>query len=51
MLEWTHYYPSATLAPDWDVLQAVIMAMKQFPVLLTLKHIQGHHDNAYSLTQ
>jgi hypothetical protein len=45
MLEWPFYFPSKTLAPEWDVLQAIVTRIKAFPVRPLLQWVEGHQDD------
>lgn len=49
MLSWPYYYPSATLQPDWDILQMIITSLRKFPVMPTLTHVKGHQDTTSQL--
>ena len=44
MATWPYYYPNTTIASDWDVLQAVITAKKQYPPTMKLVYVRGHQD-------
>ena len=48
----THqWYPNETLSSEWDVVQAIVYTLKQFPVTPIVKHVKGHQDRdiAYAL--
>ena len=39
MLQWAHYYQSATMDADWDVLQAIITIIRGFETQPSIKHV------------
>ena len=38
------YYPNVTMCADWDILQAIVSSLRQFPIPPTLAHVEGHQD-------
>ena len=38
------YYPNVTMCADWDILQAIVSTIRQFPLPPTLAHVEGHQD-------
>ena len=44
MMEWTKCYFSATISPDWDILQAIIRLLKYFPCTPNIQFIPSHQD-------
>jgi len=45
MRQWPYYYPNATLAPDWDVLQAIKRCLEQLDSSTMLTQVKGHQDD------
>ena len=45
MLQWAHYYQSATMDADWDVLQAIITILRGFETPPAIEHVRGHQDD------
>ena len=45
MLDWPFYFPSKTLAPEWDVLQAIVTKMQAYSVRPILQWVEGHQDD------
>ena len=45
MATWPFYYSNATMAADWDVLQAIVFSLSQFDVKPQLIHVKGHQDD------
>jgi hypothetical protein len=37
--------PSATMAPDWDTVQATVQTFHLLPVMPTTTHVKGHQDH------
>ena len=50
-MQWPHFYSTATLMPDWDVIQAIIRILKTFPTKPTLSHVPGHQDTKKAYNQ
>ena len=53
MRTWTHYFPNATMATDWDVLQAIKTAKRHFQDNgsdCKLCYVKGHQDKTTSYT-
>ena len=44
MLQWPKYYSSATISPDWDILQAIIRLIELFPHPPNINFIPSHQD-------
>jgi hypothetical protein len=42
------WYPNDTIASDWDVLQAIITTLRQFPQTPLVSHVTGHQDDNVS---
>ena len=51
IMQWPHFYSTATLMPDWDVIQAIIRILKTFPTIPTLSHVPGHQDTKKAYNQ
>ena len=51
MITWPYYYPNATMSPDWDVLQAIVSLLREFPKTPQLIHVKGHQDNNQTYAQ
>jgi hypothetical protein len=43
-LQFTDYFPNVTLDAEWDVLQAIVSSIREFPVRPSLNYVQGHQD-------
>jgi ribonuclease HI len=48
-LEFPFYYPNQTLSADWDIIQAIVSTLKQFPRIPPLEWIKGHQDRNRSV--
>ncbi|KAL7565834.1 hypothetical protein ACA910_007394 [Epithemia clementina (nom. ined.)] len=46
MQQWPYFYPNTTMAPDWDVLQAIVTSLHLVGPSLKLNHVRGHQDRA-----
>lgn len=44
MLTWPYSFPSSTMTPEWDVLQAIVTLLHKFPAIPTISHVKGHQD-------
>ena len=44
LLKCPHYYSTATLIPDWSVLQAMVNILNTLPSIPELSHVSGHQD-------
>ena len=44
MMTWSKYFSSATISPDWDILQAIIRLLKYFPTTPNIQFIPSHQD-------
>jgi hypothetical protein len=38
-------YANVTLAPNWDIVEEIVSALKLFPITPTFSHVKGHQDN------
>jgi hypothetical protein len=41
--------PSTTMAPDWDIVQAIVHTFRLLPVLPEITHVKGHQDDTEAL--
>ena len=37
--------PSTTMAPDWDIVQAIVQTFRLLPVMPAITHVKGHQDD------
>ena len=51
MMTYAGNFSSATIQTDWDVLQAIMTALKQFNNKSKLKYVRGHQDKNKSYHQ
>jgi hypothetical protein len=38
-------YANATLAPDWDIVEAIVSTLQLLPVTPSFSHVKGHQDD------
>ena len=43
--KWTLHFPSTTLQPEWDTLQAITTTLQKLHMRPTLTHVKSHKDN------
>jgi exonuclease III len=43
-LQYDNYYPTTTLDPDWDILQAIVTNIRTSSHKLKLHHVKSHQD-------
>jgi hypothetical protein len=43
-LQYDNYYPTTTLGPDWDIIQAIVTFIQTSCHRITLHHVKSHQD-------
>jgi hypothetical protein len=50
-LQYDACYTNATLAPDWDLTEAIHASIQHLPSPTTFQHVKGHQDNHQKYSQ
>jgi hypothetical protein len=48
-LQYDNYYPTTTLDPDWDIIQAIVTHIRTSSHRITLHHVKSHQDKNSSV--